>query len=292
MKKALLIITCLFSSGAVYAQHDHLQTQYMMNPFVLNPACAGEQGYMSATASYRRQWVGFSGAPETFAFTLDSPIRNRHHNVGVIAVQDNIAVIHRTILQCAYAYRITGRKSFFAAGVAPGIVVNRYSWNNIQTNNPDDVFSSSVAETALRISFGLYFHSEHIFAGVSAIASGETEKGISMKHQPLHAYAGYRWGDKERITYSVSVLGRYLQQSSMQADVNATVMFRNKIGGGVSYRWKDAVAGMLQYRINEQFQVGYSYDYTTSRLQQYSSGSHELMLRYDFGYRVHASSPR
>jgi hypothetical protein len=37
-----------------------------------------------------------------------------------------------------------------------------------------------------------------------------------------------------------------------------------------------------QYKPNEKsmLKIGYSYDVTTSRLKNYSSGSHEIMLNY------------
>lgn len=291
MKRLILLsgLLCLFSG--LSAQFNHLQTQYMTNPFVLNPACAGAQGYLSATASYRRQWTGFAGAPETFAFTMDSPIRNRHHNIGLIAMRDNIAVIHRSSVRAAYTYRITGRKSFFAAGLAPGISFNRYAWQDITTNAPDDAFGTSQNEVTYEVAYGLYFHSDHFFAGASGTYSGKSTVNTIVK-KPFHLYAGYRFGKKEGLQWTISMLGRCLEPGYSALDANLNVMFRNKIGGGLSFRLNDAVAAMLQYRVNDQFLVGYSYDYSLSRLRNYNSGSHEIVLRYDFGYTVNAQSPR
>ena len=60
----------------------------------------------------------------------------------------------------------------------------------------------------------------------------------------------------------------------------------------LSHRTGDAAVGMLGYQFNRQLMLGYSYDYSVSKLRQYNGGSHELMLRYEFGYNVKAMSPR
>jgi type IX secretion system PorP/SprF family membrane protein len=59
----------------VNAQQDPMVSQYMFNGLYLNPAYAGSHDYWSSTLSYRSQWVGFDGAPETFIASADGPIQ-------------------------------------------------------------------------------------------------------------------------------------------------------------------------------------------------------------------------
>jgi hypothetical protein len=49
---------------------------------------------------------------------------------------------------------------------------------------------------------------------------------------------------------------------------------------GGSYRFGDSVVGMFELQLNENFHVGYAYDFTMSDIRQYSSGSHEIMINY------------
>jgi len=44
-----------------------LFSQYIMNGFILNPAMAGYDGYTSVNTTVRQQWLGFEGAPQTYA---------------------------------------------------------------------------------------------------------------------------------------------------------------------------------------------------------------------------------
>ncbi|HTF03304.1 MAG TPA: PorP/SprF family type IX secretion system membrane protein [Bacteroidia bacterium] len=293
MKKFTAIVLFISLTVQLCAQFNPLQTQYMRNPLVINPACAGEQGYMSSTLSARRQWMGFNGAPETFVFTLHSPVRTLHHNVGLLAAQDNIAVIHRTQLRAYYAYRIVGRKVSFAAGIAPGVSFISNRWNDVSTNSSGDAsFQGNTQVTQFEIGYGVYLSSKHFFVGVSSqVVMNKSQESV-VEDQPFLLYTGVIFGNAKKLSCTVSTLGRYMLSGYYQADVNISFILRNQFGFGLSYRHQDAVAAMVSFRITEQFQLGYAYDYTISNLQKYSSGSHELMLRYDFGFTVNRKSPR
>ena len=56
------------------------------------------------------------------------------------------------------------------------------------------------------------------------------------------------------------------------------VDYKNKFSIGVSYRNIDAVAGLINFNLLNYFKVGYSYDYSLSKIQFGSSNSHEVTL--------------
>jgi type IX secretion system PorP/SprF family membrane protein len=287
-----IIFSLVFLSAS--GQYDPLQSQYLLNRLVINPAFAGADGYLSATASYRRQWLGFSGAPETYAFTLCTPLRNKHYNIGLIASQDNIAVMHRTRAGLVYAYRIYAGKISFAAGFQPSVVFVKNSWENVQAGNPGDA-SFSHAETGMNfeMGYGLYMQSKRFYFGVSSVAKFSEKVNPVRGDQPIVlATTGYTFGDRQKTAVTIALLGRYMLNSFYTADASLLVTLRDRITVGGSYRYKDAAVGILELKINDQFHLGYSYDYTLSHLSNYSSGTHEIILRYDFAYKVNTQSPR
>jgi hypothetical protein len=74
--------------------------------------------------------------------------------------------------------------------------------------------------------------------------------------------------------------------ASTQIDVNVRVLYKQMVWAGVSYRVADAIAPMVGYQtpIGDAgtLKIGYSYDVTTSQLNSYSNGSHEVMVNYCF----------
>ena len=58
--------------------------------------------------------------------------------------------------------------------------------------------------------------------------------------------------------------------------------YNKRFWGGVSYRAGDAIVGIVGLELFNGVRIGYSYDFTTSRISKYSSGSHEITVGYCF----------
>jgi hypothetical protein len=65
----------------------------------------------------------------------------------------------------------------------------------------------------------------------------------------------------------------------MHFDLGSRLLYKGIFYAGLAYRFLDAVSILVGYK-NRNFVVGYSYDYTTSALNKYTTGSHEIVLSY------------
>ena len=61
---------------------------------------------------------------------------------------------------------------------------------------------------------------------------------------------------------------------------------------GVAYRWDDSVSGLVGFQVSDELFIGYAYDLTTTNLNNYNSGSHEIMLRFELRSVGKILSPR
>jgi len=95
-------------------------------------------------------------------------------------------------------------------------------------------------------------------------------------------------GYEHALSPSVDLIPSILLKSdaaSTQVDLNVMGMYKDMLWLGVSARVDDAIAPMIGYRHElsnglSAIRIGYSYDITMSELNNYSSGSHEIMLNY------------
>ena len=55
--------------------------------------------------------------------------------------------------------------------------------------------------------------------------------------------------------------------------------YANVFGAGISRRGADAWIGMIEFQIGDIARLMYAYDYTSSPLKNYSSGTHEVMMK-------------
>jgi type IX secretion system PorP/SprF family membrane protein len=88
------------------------------------------------------------------------------------------------------------------------------------------------------------------------------------------------------LKFRPSFMLKYTENAPLQYDINLNLLISDIIWIGASYRSADAVTLLLEYQVNKKLRVGYSYDLTLSDIRSYSSGSHEIVIGYDFGFNV------
>ena len=66
-------------------------------------------------------------------------------------------------------------------------------------------------------------------------------------------------------------------------DASGRVFYNDEVWLGLQYRTQDAMVISVGYEYKERLIIGYAYDFTTSNIQNYSSGSHEIMVGYIVG---------
>src|SRR5688572_13731462 len=92
MKRASLVLLGIVIASLGYAQQRPIQSLYMFDPLLVNPAYAGTHVQLSGTAIYRNQWVNFDGAPKTFTGSVHSGFRKARIGLGVLFTSDQIGV--------------------------------------------------------------------------------------------------------------------------------------------------------------------------------------------------------
>ncbi|MBK6522564.1 MAG: type IX secretion system membrane protein PorP/SprF [Sphingobacteriaceae bacterium] len=113
-----------------------------------------------------------------------------------------------------------------------------------------------------------------------------------MKENPILLTGGYFIGMDRDHGIKPSLLVRYVNNSPVTADINLNYYYKYQFGLGVSYRTNKSLVGIAEFGISHQLRVCYSYDCELNRLKKYQSGSHEILIRYYFGYNINAKNPR
>ncbi len=308
MKKFTIIsLGVILSANALFAQQEILVSQYMFNGLFINPAYAGTHPYAEATGLYRAQWTGFDGAPTTQTFGIEGPIANDIMGLGLTVLNDRIGDTRQTEVFANWSYKLfldPDGKTKLSFGLRAGF--SDYSAMLTETrvfDGGDPVFSQNQSnEFVPKFGAGLYLYSERWYAGLSVPTIYAADQNVrfnvndvSDRYFKPHSYltAGYVFELSEDLKLKPSFLVRYLKDTPVQADINCNLLIKNTFWIGASYRTGDAIIGLLEYNIGTDFRIGYAYDFTTTEISNYSSGSHELMLSYKFGKEpVKTKSPR
>ncbi|MGV3636128.1 MAG: type IX secretion system membrane protein PorP/SprF [Flavobacteriales bacterium] len=299
------ILACAVALYATlgHSQHTPLTSQYLFNGLVINPAYAGSRDALTANLTYRHQWVGFDGAPVTQMVSVHSPLGRKKLGLGLLVYNDRIGVSNGSGLFTNYAYRIRFRNGKLAFGVGAGFTMLRSNWTSLALQQSSDQAFAMDTRSAFRPNFstGAFYHTKTWFAGLSApflilhrydtTADGWRLSESRGDLQPMLT-AGYVFQLARDIKLKPSTLIRYRTSSGLQADLSSNLILMEKFWVGASYRTGDAFIASLEVLPTPQWRVGYAYDLGLSQLAAHHLGSHEVMLQYEFGYRIRVKDPR
>jgi type IX secretion system PorP/SprF family membrane protein len=301
IKRTFTIITMLSVLSGL-AQQDPQYTQYMYNTLSVNSAYAGSLGHLAITGIYRTQWVGLEGAPSTQSFTIDTPV-GKNVGLGLSVVSEEIGPSEEQYIDAHFSYTIpSGQTHKLSFGIKGGGRVINIDWTKGSYRDPDVQFRENITNKFLPVvGAGLYWHGERDYIGL-AVPNFITKERYEyddlaedLMNERIHLYliGGIVFDLSAHTKFKPAVLLKYVSGAPLIADLSANFMFNNAVNLGVAYRTSDSVSALASLQITPQFSLGYSYDYTTTELQNYNSGTHEIMLRFELVSRKKGlKSPR
>lgn len=303
IRKLVGVMSLLLCLGlSAVAQTPPQYGQYLFNGLVMNPAYSGNREALSITALYRNQWTGLPDAPRTITLSGHTPLRNPKNNVGLMFVHDQLGISRNQWATASYAFRFeTDRKGKLAFGLQGGVGMHRFQLSDVFTDQPDDpIFAENTPLFIVpRFGFGAWYQRPRMFVGFSIpeLVVIENESFRQYLNEPLdyrtyYFTAGTLLPLNPDLKLKPSFLLKYKKSQSVQCDLSALLIYRDRFGFGGSYRTGDAMLGWLEFYPTPQWRIGYAYEYGLNNLGAWNSGTHELMLSYEFGYSLRTSGPR
>ncbi len=264
----------------------------MTNEFAYNPAVAGSYDHFLSQLSFRKQWAGLDGAPTTFAATIHGNLaRSKAVGLGMILYSDVTGPTRRVGANIAYAYQIPiADKTTLGLGIAADLMQHSIMYSDLvlaQDLDPS-ILAGDSGKFGFDANFGVYLNGPNYWAGFSAnqlMGSkfdfvGGVDNFVNARH--FFATAGYELAVSERIDIIPGVLGKFVAANSPQFELNLRAEYTDNYWLGLSYRTEDALAVILGLRLDNGFNLAYSYDITTSAINTVSNGTHEITLGYNF----------
>jgi len=285
----LVMIIMVACSWYANAQQKPVFSQYMFNPLAINPAFAGTQDNLSVAALYRNQWVNLEGAPTIVTFTGNTSIPKKNIGLGFVLSRDQIGVHSDVGVYFSYAYYLRLKKdAIISLGLQGGFNNLTSDFNQLTIKDPNDPhLTGVVSKLDPNFGMGVFYQNKKWYAGLSIPYIINTkffrEEDVISDARARRYYfitAGRLFELNRRLSLKPEVLIRAQEGAPLGADVNAKFIIDRKVAFGASYRSGDAVIGTFEVEMNENFRLGYAYEYTTSKLNAFTRGTHEVMINY------------
>ena len=289
--KSLSFLFIIGFVASINAQQLPIFTNYFFNDYVINPAFTGNERFSPVQVTYRNQWLGFNG-PSTITAGGHTFLENQNIGLGGMLFSDDMGgAISQRGIALNFSYRIVlNDRSYLSTGLAG--VINQYAYDGskiIAAIHTDQSLYSQQNQVNPDVNFGLaYVLDDRLKIGVSA---------NQLIEKRMNTWNEFTTGAENRLVRQVNFTASYLAQlqrgvelesygifrttfnSPMQFDLGSRLLYKGMFYAGLAYRHLDAVSILAGYK-NKNFVVGYSYDYTTTELNKYSTGSHELVMSY------------
>lgn len=283
---------CLFGlPGFLSAQQTPLYTHAYLNPYLYNPALAGDKETSAAYFLYRKQWAGIDGAPETQVFTLDGELESHPVGLGVTFFNDITNVVGRTggAITGAYEVNLTSLQRL-RFGLSFLAIRNRIFFDRIRAEDISDpnLLNSVDQRTAFEGSAGLSYSVKNLKIGFS----GEQlfQNSFLYKNEALfktldytlvrHYYttAEYDFTIGNNFGLKPHLLLRIVEGLNPQLDVNVLLDYKEIAWTNLNYRHGIGGGMSVGFALDERYIFSYSYEFPTTDLSIIGSNTHEFML--------------
>jgi type IX secretion system PorP/SprF family membrane protein len=312
VRKPAFILFLFLIGNWVSGQQLPLYSQYLLNRFLINPAVAGSDGYTSFNLTAREQWVGYSGAPRTFSFSMQArmlkkslTMKQTHRNrpvyrpktdgrvgLGGYIFSDKNGLVQRTGFQLSYSYHMWLQNS---TQLSMGLALTGYHFKinekEINFEDPNEPWLNNDLRRGIfvpDITFGIYLLNANYNLGFSidqlseaaAKIGGDAYKSFQMKRHY------YLFGSYDFVSGSYNIQPSFIVQMSEQlkpqADIGVTYIFNQDFWAGLAYRTSGALIANIGLKYQNMY-FGYALDFTLQEIQRITYGTHEITIALKFG---------
>lgn len=293
MRKIFFSLGLILLSKLNFAQQLPQFTQYMYNQYAFNPAYAGVNPSWEAITNNRYQWVGITDAPRTFTLSAQGPLKKENMALGGYLYTDNVGPTRRLGFQTSYSYHV---KLTETINLSFGLSIGFNQWmldaDKITTYHQGDFyFSNGLLKSAdMDGKFGLYLYHEDWHFGASIeqmlhnkmtfLSTQTSSESFMEDHFNIHGGYTFRIGEDWKI--DPSALLKIGLPAPLKFDIGVRGTYKDAVWLGGGFRTNDAAYALIGFAYRNQLKIGYSFDFTTTDLRNYNSGTHEIFLGFVF----------
>jgi type IX secretion system PorP/SprF family membrane protein len=296
MKKLLTVWVLLSLSVTNYAQDPHF-TQYFSTGVYLNPAFAGFEGCSRVSSSYRNQWPSLSGTFQTFNISYDQFLKPISGGFSARYLYEEAGSGSLITQEASAAYAPSIRLFDKSLLISPALELEwrerSVTWEKLTFGNmvgTGNVFITDLEESTstvnqINLNAGILFSHGAFVCGAAFHHLNQSNEGSTSTSKLAPKYTfhfSYVAELTENLSASPSLV--YMQQQDVSILLPSLVFSFQGVRAGVASRWGDSAILLLGYA-SKRFSVGYSFDYTVSKLSNATGGSHELNIIAKFNFK-------
>lgn len=293
MRFLITIAVSLSALSGLAQQLPYSSIRFGHNPYY-NPSYIVNEHRINASVQYRHQWVGFNGNPVSLWANASYLMEKGHSALGVTYLNDRLGAVVNNNARINYAAFIRINEHSIIPALYLGFMHSELDGSQltpIQGNDPN-IPTSTVRSAAFNLGFGLSYRFKGLLVGfgvnhayTGTLRFSDYTGTAFMNIRPHYVIdARYDFKIRKLLRIEPMVQALVMDRSSYTVDGRLGIGFDNltpvlqRINVIVGYRHPSLVNVGAEFCF-KWFTVGYVYDVLLDRMGDYSSGSHEAVVR-------------
>lgn len=279
------------------AQQLPLSNQYTLNKFALSPAYAGSGEGFEVFGSYRDEWSGIVGAPESKMVSANGQIC-KNMGLGGTLSSRQAGIFQDLSASVSYAYHVKlSEQNFLSFGVGVGMLESRVNIaGSAAQADPIAANSADVNAMVLDAGFGILFRCKDLHIGVSIprMLSSEIKDVNGSTVYKLAMQQGFNIGYKYSLNddWAIDPIVKIsaVKDVSLFYELAVPLIYKNKIWIAPFYKKTDmalAVGGSPYSNLL----VSYAYEFSSKGIMGESGGTHEITLGWKMSAKKKSETP-
>lgn len=287
-----LLWVCFFLAFDCRSQQMPLYTQYMFDPYLINPSMLATTRKSEVNLLYRQQWTGIDDGPKTMQFDFQHALNNRMA-LGVNIYDDKTVLLSRTSMMATFGYRVPlAREHILSFGLSGGFNSNRISLEdvpNIDINDPV-LLNSSANNFSFDGQFGVNYNFRNLVVGFSLVrlVDNKTFSEEQLQSPEFNElknkiiFAAYKFNLSQTFSLQPNFAYRFTADNLNFYETSAVFSYKDLISVGGGYRENYGPTAIARVTIKD-LQVGFAYDLPSTKAEVSTGGTNEIQLKWRFG---------
>jgi type IX secretion system PorP/SprF family membrane protein len=265
--KKLLFISMTLLVLVVKAQQEPIFSQFWNAKTYYNPSMTGVGFKHLSTTIGRWQNVGVNGQPVTQLLGYALRSKKLHGGIGFTYMREEIGANLFNKTKFNYSYHIaTKNGGTFSIGAGAG-----FNALKVDLVMPEISDTKGVGFTA---DFGITYAIEKSTISLSCTQLNSGRITDQYSESPHVVFmTDYIFGKDEGFQFKPQAFVM-TDLNKLTYDINATLLWKGKVGAGVTFRSNEDLAFSVNWDILKKFRIGYAYDLALGALAGESKGSH------------------
>jgi type IX secretion system PorP/SprF family membrane protein len=273
-------------------QQFPIYTQYMFNPYLVNPSLLAPIRKSEINLLYRQQWTGIQDGPKTIQADYQHAIDNRMA-LGVNIYNDETILLSNISTMATFGYKVPlASEHILGFGLSAGFVSSRLKTEDIPDIDANDpaILNNLSNSFSFNGAFGFNYSYRDLVVGVSLIRLFDNNNSSSDSAQNLAfsqlkdriAFVGYKFHLSENFGLQPNFSYRFTSDDLNFYEASAIFSYKDLVSVGGGYRESFGPTAIVRLNIKD-LQIGFAYDFPSTKASVSTGGTNEIQLKWRFG---------